>query len=182
MTHTFPITFSPPMLLAVRDGVKTMTRRLATSPLRHAKAGDLLWVRESYKGGVGRDAHLPFVYRADAGADAPGPWRPGFSMPRARSRFTLALQATRLEELHDITAPEAMREGVRHVRPGVWSVPAAPLPKGAPADHFESTHPVETFAKLWDALHGYGAWGENPRVLVLSFTLRADAEPARAAQ
>lgn len=42
-----PIIFSAPMIRALLDGRKTQTRRLESSPLRKAKPGDRLWVRES---------------------------------------------------------------------------------------------------------------------------------------
>ena len=49
MSRDIPIIFSAPMVRALLDGCKTMTRRLATSPLRKARPGDRLWVRESLK-------------------------------------------------------------------------------------------------------------------------------------
>jgi len=33
------------------------------------------------------------------------------------------------------------------------------------------TNPRKAYAKLWDSIHGTGAWEENPRVWTLTFSV-----------
>src|SRR5207302_641465 len=112
------ILFAPPLVRAILDGNKTMTRRLVSPQGRAAPqvggcpfglVGDRLWVREKWgyrdeflkQGGRG-----PFVYAAD-GAPAGAkftPWRPSLHMPRAACRLVLGITAARAERLQNITA------------------------------------------------------------------------------
>jgi hypothetical protein len=135
------ISFSPKMVSAIAANRKTQTRRNATSRLGKLQPFDLMWVGESYSGGVGKDAHLPLKLRAEH-PDHVGTWRPGFSLPRAHSRFTLVLTATRLESLHDISEADAIAEGVGS---------------------------VAEYRDLWEEINGQRTWNINPRVLVLTF-------------
>ena len=112
-----PIIFSATMVRALLAGRKTMTRRLAwQKPLRpvllptawqRIRPGDRLWVREIWY--PGQAAADPIRYRATYGS---GPtsfaWRSPIHMPRAASRLTLAVTATRIERLQAITAADAI--------------------------------------------------------------------------
>ncbi|MEO1187523.1 MAG: hypothetical protein AAFW60_00510 [Pseudomonadota bacterium] len=59
-----PIIFSTDMVKALSAGIKTQTRRLATSPLAKAQTGDRLWVREAF-GDVNLYGRPGILYRAD---------------------------------------------------------------------------------------------------------------------
>jgi hypothetical protein len=178
----YPIIMSTPMVRAALDGRKTMTRRLAFPVTwQKVKPGDRLYVRENIcidYFGLGQHA-----YRADwtpLSADVvPEPkWRPSIHMPRACSRVTLLITATRIENLHAITEADCIREGIHHARP--------PSPSNFWTDDVStiSSTPRAAFAGLWEHLHGHGAWMQNPPVVVLSFAVRAgniDALPKEAA-
>lgn len=153
-----PIIFSPAMARALLEGRKTMTRRLASSPLRRAKAGDRLYVREMFRtetiviNGVLREqARYPedqFRREFD-----PMKYKPSIHMPRWASRMTLVVTATKIERLNDITEDDARAEGVELIdgsirHPSYW----------------------QAFASLWSALHGPpNEWTHDPEVVALTF-------------
>lgn len=137
----YPISFSPKMIIAIDEGRKTQTRRAATSRLRKLVPGDLMYAGESYSGGVGDDARLPYKLRAEY-PNHIGRWRAGFTMPKAFSRFTLELLATRVEPLQDISEADAIAEGVAN---------------------------VAEYRDLWGEINGPRSWGVAGNVLVLTF-------------
>src|SRR5580692_1161056 len=119
-----PIIFSSAMVRALLDGRKTMTRRLATSPLRKTGMGDRLWVRESVwlnQGDVGAGR---VRYRATE-PDFKGYWTPSIHMPRWASRITLEVTGSRIERLQAITERDAQAEGAELAIAGTdyWSGP-----------------------------------------------------------
>lgn len=168
-----PIIFSAPMVRAILADRKTMTRRLATSPLRKCEPGDLLWVRETiathgaaepliYAKGDGHPWGSP-IYRATfTGGLLPEcegftKWRPSIHMPRWASRITLRVTSVKIERLQDISEEDAKGEGVEPVVAGRagWSDPIYSHRTG--------------FVRLWNELHGAGAWLANPEVVAISF-------------
>ncbi len=182
-----PIIFSAPMVRALLDGRKTQTRRLAwrarahrvgqspaPSPWQRVHPGDRLWVRETWC--LGLDAPRPdgkefAIYAAEY--RNPGeqtwrafkPWRPSIHMPRWASRITLHVEAVRVERVQEISEADAAAEGA----PADWEpgVARALMQAIAPAAAF-SPH-ATGFARLWNTLHGPGAWEGNPEVVVLQF-------------
>lgn len=157
-----PIIFSGPMVLALLDGRKTQTLRLVTSPLAKAQPGDRLWVREAFRLRADQDHKPPSQdwwkstasYAADGAAPTgcgggPGKLRPSIHMPRWVSRLTLVVIAVRLERLKDIKRADVIAEGDSNCVDDPLFFPA-----------------------IWDTLHKPGArWEDNPRVVVLTFTV-----------
>lgn len=184
-----PILFSGPMVCAILDGRKTMTRRVIKSqpatrlyqmgegsswwaecdpwdrnePINIIRCpyrvGDLLWVRETW---ATVQATGETVYRADGVFSDGAPWRPSIFMPRWASRITLEVTAVRAERLQDITEQDAMAEGI--AQKGHYY--------GLPGDK-ESDYSTAraAFYYLWDLLtpkHGYSC-EKNPAVWVYAF-------------
>ena len=117
------------------------------------KPGDVLWVRETWS----RDESGEYVYRTNYGTtedDSFPPsmfkWRPSIHMPREAARIFLRVTNVRVERVQDITAHDAIREGMESEIP------------------FDT---VDEFKELWNNLNakrGYG-WDTNPWVWVVKF-------------
>lgn len=193
-----PIIFSAPMVRALIEGRKTQTRRIirpqprepifiAGSWLDEARGerkitpyaiGDRLWVREAYyRTDDGEYEHVIFAADSDEVAEhldgiarlktshpsAVATWekhekrRPSIHMPRWASRLTLLVTDVRVQRLQEISKGDVIAEGITNR-------------EGAPiADCVAGWH--EPFAQLWDKLHGDGAWGENPWIVALTFSV-----------
>ncbi len=160
-----PIIMSGPMVRALLDGRKTMTRRLAwrrrrttdghpNDSLAHSswmrvRPGDRLWVRETtIRTPAGTD-YAATTNRAHYGAGGEIPKTPAIHMPRLASRVTLIVTATKMERLQEISAEDAEAEGVR-CDMSSWTF-------------------VRHFQDLWERLHGPGSWEANPEVVAISF-------------
>ena len=167
---TKPIIFSTPMVKAILDGNKTMTRRVIkpqpepdtseqlyqTAP-EHApyKSGDILWVRETWAKQGGK--YLYTVgdgsaenYRLENGELRK--WKPSIYMPKEAARIFLHVTDIRAERLQEISFEDIAREALAGLIPTSTS----------------------TFRRFWDTLlqsadlHKYG-WDANPWVWVISF-------------
>jgi hypothetical protein len=175
-----PIIFSAPMVRALIDGRKTMTRRLRwvgklaadgkgfrESVWGRVKPGDRLWVRENFSGPF--DIQEPpkewprttdIWYWAD-GNPMIGDWqkpRPSIHMPRQFSRLTLTVTATKVERLQEITEIDAIAEGFKR-----WTG-EPDLPGEV---HYDAAR--DWFSDLWEDLHSVESWRANPDVVALSF-------------
>lgn len=187
-----PILFSGEMVRAILDGRKTQTRRVVkpqpwdealhtaggcgwawaksgpgatqfdwnTTPVALAAQitkycpyglpGTRLWVRETWQ--CDPVNHRTLCYRATGhGSDCKIPthlWRPSIHMPRWASRITLEITAVHVERLREITNEDARAEG---------------------CEVTASDHTVDTFADLWESIHGPESWAANPWVWVIEF-------------
>lgn len=165
-----PILFSAPMVRAILEGRKTMTRRVI-KPQRsewalvegcqekilscpYGQVGDRLWVKETFR----TDAYIDerVEYRATPTVEAqvesydPMPkWKPSIFMPRKHSRITLEITGIRVERLKDITEEDAIREGINNM--------------GSVMRH------VGFFQDLWESINGPDSWEANPWVWVVEF-------------
>lgn len=154
------ILFSAPMVRALLAGTKTQTRRAVKYPVEegksgwhpipggwrflpggsnrpvcpYGKAGDRLWVRETWSAdpiiddswastqwaGCGRVVseiperfhHPRFCNYAADWLHGPIRWTPSIHMPRWASRITLELTELRIERLQDICEADAIAEGI----------------------------------------------------------------------
>ena len=175
-----PVIFSGPMVRAVLVGAKTQTRRLASSPLRAARTGDRLYVRENWrtlqkfdclKPSQLADDRCKITYDADPENRNPlwafGKMRPSIHMPRWASRLTLIIEAVRIEPLQSISRSDAIAEGLRlssNALEEFWR-----WPEPYDAGHWLS--PPAAYRWLWEQLHGVASWEANPDILVLTFSV-----------
>ena len=169
-----PILFSAPMVRAILDGSKTMTRRVCKltppsatcPPCPYGHPGDLLWVRETWATSKSLDhvkpsdlaAGAPIEYAADrcltiSGGKLPdrGKWRPSIFMMPWMSRITLEVVSVRVERVDDISPSDCRAEGV-----------------GIMLNDLGARY---AFGSLWNEINGkrgYG-WSVNPWVWVVEF-------------
>lgn len=170
------------MVRAILAGTKTQTRRILKGhnfvsaggaplnfvgsqirevPCPYGDFGDRLWVREAFAKINGQTQ--PWIetdYRAsythgDRLGDSLGikkRWTPSIHMPRAASRITLVVTGVRVERLQEISAADAIAEGI---------------PSGGP----ENPDGIEQreYRSLWEQINGPGSWDANPWVWVIDF-------------
>lgn len=132
------IIFSPAMVRALLADQKTMTRRLASSPLAKAEPGDRFYVRESHHRTdddgpplvgydfardpvhwIDRIEQDPAIGRVHLFSHSLGGWGgrtsrnfPSIHMPRWASRITLIVEAKRFEPVDQISERDALAEGI----------------------------------------------------------------------
>ena len=137
------------------------------SPL--GKAGDRLWVRETFqawrKVGHESDEWEPIGVKAASFGDtieyratskSTGPWTPSIHMPRWACRLVLPLVSVRVERVQDITEDDARAEGLRRTENG-WT-------DGATG--YDVTSARAAFQELWASIYGQASWDVNPWVWV----------------
>lgn len=151
----------------------------------YGRPGDRLWVRETWsiydyecarrdqpedvwvpekRSDLPRPSSLPRETRICYAADnAPGDEMVCYSsihMPRWASRITLEITGVRVERLQDISAFDALAEGVIDWATG-------------------PTSPKQDYRELWESINGPGSWDANPWLWVIEFK-RIDAQQVAA--
>jgi len=124
----------------------------------YGRPGDRLWVKETFQNGLPLPdgSNIPH-YRADrdqAQLDAySGTWRPSIFMPRWASRITLEIVRVRVERLQEISAEDAIAEGIEpheHIGWKHYGRESAPF------------QPQMTergsYMTLWESINGAGSW------------------------
>ena len=212
-----PILFNTEMVQAIIDGRKTATRRVVKFPKyknplwtgyvpdghtlygsnnipaaeSHYKAGDILYVRETWQEdeqALGQcNRAYGYIYKADYDyqslnscddsaeeilTDFPWciKWRPSIHMPKAAARIFLKVTNVRAERLRDITAEDCKKEGIKEWYIGMgesgFSISLHSLSFYGSA--------IGAFAALWNdtipkkELEKQG-WNANPWVWVIEF-------------
>lgn len=74
-------------------------------------------------------------------------------MPRSASRITLEVEKVRVQKLKEITAFDAIAEGVKDQGVYDWA--------------------VSDYRELWESINGRGSWDKNSRVWVIEFKMVA---------
>lgn len=188
-----PILFSAPMVRALLEGRKSQTRRIlkpqppdGLMPECMAIAGeaqpvgalwsrgDRLWVREAFAYGWPVEENQAFpvydqehaiTFRADGNRPFGGicsGWKSPIHMPRWASRLTLIVTDVRIHRLQEISNEDAIAEGIEphgHAFTGY----------GKQSDIWMT--PYDSFASLWNSLHGPDAWAANPWVCALTLAI-----------
>jgi hypothetical protein len=157
-----PILFSAAMVRAILEGHKTQTRRTRDC----GDPGDRLWVRETFSFNYCGDGDACyFADLAEEQAANSGPWKPSIFMPRDCSRILLEIVSVRHEFLQDISAEDAIAEGVESLDFNISTL------NGSPCDNSVVIDPVRKFSMLWDSINakrGY-PWAKNPFVWAITF-------------
>jgi hypothetical protein len=185
------ILFSAPMVRALLDGRKTVTRRAVkgvaldwleefepsyvadpeNGMCPYGKPGDRLWVRETWaRVGNGDPGYLTFraTYPDCLPPDLENVpaaeairWKPSIHMFRRDSRILLEITDVRVERLQDISEEQAEAEGA--------------APAWLDENDDDTVHAAAPptyrrgFARLWRDINGAGAWGADPWVWVVAF-------------
>lgn len=156
--------------------------------------GDRLWVRETWRAWSEYDGMPPRAIPAAAAIQYPAdnplsPWdskaRPSIHMPRWANRLTLVVTDVRVQRVQDISEADAIEEGLaslskdgklwKHGIPDADGLPGTD-DHGWPWTEWQRD-PVLAFSRIWDAIHGPGAWDENPWVAAITFeTVRANID------
>lgn len=133
----------------------------------HGLPGNRLWVRETWGAlphmldGFQRES---LRYRADGeyqNEHGTWRWRPSIHMPRWASRITLEVTGVRVERLQDISAADAIAEGIE-AEGDEWRDYLMP--------HTQCClTPRSSYRTLWESIHGPGSWDANPWVWVIEF-------------
>ncbi|AVX90040.1 hypothetical protein PkP19E3_17775 [Pseudomonas koreensis] len=188
-----PILFSAPMVRAILEGRKTVTRRAVKFPFidravgcelsgneigpeeirnncPYGVAGQRLWVRETHA-----DIGCRLTYRADLDDGAHckvAKWTPAIHMFRKHSRILLEITDVRVERLQDISEGQAVDEGLiwEGVKDGqtYWNHTDHRYPPGSHQQlSVSGTDAVSAFRNLWKSTGG--DWEANPWVWVVEF-------------
>jgi hypothetical protein len=159
----------------------------ATQACPYGKPGDRLWVREAWAVEDRLDdkrptsfSRWPTWFRADGSyyANTPqygfhrdaariGRWRPSIHMPRWASRISLEIVSVRVERLLEISAGDAIAEGIEPheqlIGDSVYTTFRDYL-TGA-----KDRAARQSFETLWESINGPDSLAENPWVWVVEF-------------
>ena len=163
-----PIMLRAPQIVAILASRQTSIRVLASHPVADCQPRDRLWVREAVtaalepgtkRRGVQYLADdtgklIPDLFEYDrkweklhAYGKGEGKTVPARHMPKWASRLTLTVHDVVLQRLHDVTAYDAIDEGMT------------------------SGVPLSVFRLHWDeTAPAGGKWTDNPEIAAISFT------------
>lgn len=137
----------------------------------YGKPGDLLWVRETWCQCPECSAYQYRAHDHDGECwycgDELHKWKPSIFMPREASRITLQVTTVRVERLQDISAVDAMWEGIEKAHNYINK----PTIEALGSSSLTGLACIDQFRKLWNSINakrGYN-WETNPWVWVVEF-------------
>lgn len=195
---TTPIIFSAPMVLALLEGRKTMTRRLAwqpykklpkmlhplarliggithkPSPWQSVKPGDLLWVRENVAIVGGGDPGTA-IYAANWREDAVA--RGLDNIPDDPPKWIPSIHMPRWASRLTLEVTATKIEKLQAISEADAQAEGAMFHNGGQTGHSGWRHDYKdvfvnarySFAALWMSLHGDASWHASPEVVALTF-------------
>lgn len=149
--------------------------------------GDRLWVKEEWWPAFKRtETNNGCAYRSDylrpalLGLDHTIAneryWRGPVLMPRWASRIALEVLSVRAQQLQEITAEDAIAEGIPQSAGEAAALGLIDLAK-TPGHEWDNRTSVENFALAWDRINSKRVpWATNPWVWVLTFRRLDDGE------
>lgn len=194
-----PILYSTPMVRAILNNTKTMTRRIVkgtalwflnegfstefvTDPHNsfcpYGKPGDLLWVRETFYEHIYHKKNYRYESDFPEGfTNGSTHWKkkPSIFMPKDACRIFLRIKSVSIERLQDISEEDAKSEGVeRWIETRLKSKPTR-YKVYCDVDNPEdpalySSAAYDSFQTLWHKLHGKESWDLNPWVWAITFS------------
>jgi hypothetical protein len=178
-----PIIFSTPMVQAILDGRKTMTRRVVKPTIQYTKCpygqpGDILWVRERFCNMSLPYCDPEYIYftetlYAEDYDPSEWTWKPSIHMPRKACRLFLEIVSIRVEKLHKISKDDAIREGIEVVDDS-YNDDQIYRNYDGDGEAPSSLHAKDSFMTLWSRINGWDSWYKNPLVWVIEFKRRED--------
>jgi hypothetical protein len=154
-------------------------------PSPFGEPGDRLWVREQWQAWTEFN-HLPpseiptntgINYLTDSKVVWDSRRRASMHMPRWASRILLEVTDIRVERLQEISAKDALAEGIR-IPVSENGHPLLRITGPIMPDKFSAKHPKDwtpddyarfEYADLWESINGKGSWEANPYVWVIEF-------------
>lgn len=191
-----PIIFSAPMVRALLDGRKTMTRRLALSsrmkevrpgrsrrvpipsPWQKAKPGDRLWVRENFTDRFVENDHCAkwVAYAADGLMfdHATGKRDANVVPLKMRPSIHMPRWASRLTLVVTAVRIEPLQNisDADAKAEGIYLPGSHELYTHDPAvraGNYNGRAPAGAFKNLWCEINGPDSWSANPEVVALTF-------------
>lgn len=128
---------------------------------RYGKAGDLLWIRESF----GTNLFGDIIFKASTReSDWQPKWKPSIHMKKEWARVWLRNVGVKVEALNSIGPSDAIAEGIERDWDGThyWY-------KNYLTEQLMKGYPMVSYQTLWEKINGKGSWEIDPWVWVISF-------------
>jgi len=170
----------------LRDKSKVSNFIMDNCKCPYGKVGDQLYVRETFRcNGWATDLatifykaskkksyteiHEQFPVEGKKQLKVDGKWIPSIHMPRWASRIQLEITDIRVERLNDISAKDALAEGIERTAAKYCIEPYRNYDHHCMGSGYNKSTPECSFMTLWESISGEGSWDLNPWVWVVEF-------------